>query len=71
MKPRENCIVCEEIIPRSNIKLKYKTKRRPQDITCSRKCSKIYGRVQKHIRDRIGRLRELRDLEKNERGFKK
>ena len=59
-KPRKDCIICEEPIYRGRlVGVRYgtrKTKRRPQDITCSHKCSIIYGRVNRYISGRLKKI---------------
>lgn len=74
MKPRKECIVCENKIYRSNRKGQLKERRQNFALTCSRKCSKIYTRVRCHIaehyRNRIGILkRKIKNL-KGEKGYK-
>ena len=48
---REKCIVCEKEIFRSNNPAIKRQRRGHNCITCSRKCSKIYGNVRKHLRN--------------------
>lgn len=54
MKPRTNCIVCEKEIYRKGIHIgsRNKSKRGKASITCSSKCSAIYQRIFKYIRDK-------------------
>lgn len=46
---RENCIVCEEKIYRSTYGGVSKLRRGKNNLTCSRKCSKIYNRIYKYF----------------------
>lgn len=46
---RENCIICMNKIFRGNKQLRIKERRKSKDLTCSRKCSKIYVRVVHYV----------------------
>lgn len=52
-KPRKKCIICEKEIFRANNHQRIKTRRRNHDLTCSKKCSKIYNRVVHFIRPQL------------------
>ena len=60
---RKTCIICRKKIHRKGEGIckgkntkgfkRMKTFRRPEDITCSRKCSRIYNRVLQHVKKTI------------------
>jgi len=63
-EPRKFCVICEDEIhcgSRSSVK----TNRGKRAITCSSKCSKIYGRVYHVIRERFLAERKKIEKEKN------
>ena len=64
-KPRKNCIVCEDIINRSNSRGCAKLRRGSKDVTCSRKCAKVYSRVYNYVNNSV--MRRESKKRKNER----
>lgn len=44
-KLRKNCIICEKEIFRGNNPRNLKIRRGKHNVTCSKKCSKIYNRI--------------------------
>lgn len=56
MKPRENCIVCDGEILRSNIASSIKPKRSKLSLTCSSKCARVYRKVVAQVRNNWNRV---------------
>ena len=55
---RRNCIVCQGIIFRKNHPTKQKLRRGKTNVTCSKKCARIYYRVSKHLRGLINKRKK-------------
>ena len=49
---RKKCIICEKEIYRASSKGTKKLRRPRWSITCSKKCSKIYGRLYYYIKNK-------------------
>ncbi len=50
-EPRKNCIICLKEIFRHRNKVSKRERRGRYSITCSRKCARIYGRIEGHVRN--------------------
>ena len=59
-KPRENCIVCENKIYRAKRRGGLKERRHNFALTCSRKCARIYKRIQNHVWNYQGKIMALK-----------
>lgn len=57
-KLRKNCIICEREINRKSGIRGHKERRSKQSLTCSRKCSKIYTRIQRYVHGRLMRKKK-------------
>ncbi len=60
MKPRENCIICEGKIHRTQSIGCVKLRRGVLDITCSKQCSRIYTRISRYVHNKR-RYKEVRE----------
>lgn len=63
--PRKNCIICLMEIHRSPNSSGLKQRRAENWLTCSKKCSKTYKRIQNYLRVRINKLNKKRNLKGN------
>lgn len=61
---RTNCIVCENPIHRSHNKKGIKRRRSPNSVTCSKRCAKIYQRINVYVRVRMRNKREKEERNK-------
>ncbi len=57
-EPRENCIICEAVIPRSN-NMHSGIRRGDKAITCCSKHARTYRRLYSYIRNSIARQQTL------------
>lgn len=68
---REDCLICGEKIHRGNSQASLKSVRGKNDVTCSKKCAKVFRRTQDYFVNRLKNLYERKLQEKLDKEIKK